>query len=61
MEKFTELKENFLQYLKVIKQSSAHTLRNYELDLKLFQTFGQEFLDGENVLFEHISKRMVRA
>ena len=58
---FMEYQENFLQYLKVVKQASSHTLRNYEMDLGQFQKFGEEFTRKQPLTFKEINKRMMRA
>ena len=60
MEDFTKCKESFLQNLKVVKQASIHTLRNYEVDLVLFKKFGEAFLQKENFSLCEVSKRMIR-
>lgn len=44
--------ENFLQYLKVVRQVSPHTLRNYSLDLGQFREFAG---------IKEVDKRLVRA
>ena len=46
--------EKFLDYLKVVKNASEHTLRNYSLDLMAFQTF----LKGQEI--GTVDKRKVR-
>ncbi len=60
MEDFIKHKENYLQYLKVVKQASQHTLRNYELDLVIFQKFAAEFTKDENVPLKALNKRIMR-
>ena len=47
---FIETAYHFLQHLRVVKQSSAHTIRNYALDLNLFK----EHL--EKTYFGHLTK-----
>lgn len=49
-----EAKEQFLNYLKVIKNYSPHTLRNYALDLECFKNY----LNGAP--FETIDRRTIR-
>lgn len=36
---FLKASDEFLQYLRVVKQASPHTLRNYRIDLHAFHTF----------------------
>ena len=54
-----DLLEDFLRYLKVERQMSPHTLRNYRLDLSQFL----EFLtpEGEEPDLEEVSYRQLRA
>lgn len=47
-------RDKFLEYLRVVKQASEHTLRNYRLDLEAFQEFA-----GETSL-ERVDKRTIR-
>jgi integrase/recombinase XerC len=58
---FSDHRQNFLLHLKVVKQASPHTLRNYELDLGLLESFLKISLDKEEVVLEEISKRLMRA
>lgn len=51
-----EVKESFLQYLRVIKNASEHTLRNYGLDLDIFE----QFLDSQISLLQ-VDKWKIRA
>lgn len=46
----------YLNYLRVVKNASEHTLRNYGLDLQRFK----DFLEGEVVILE-VDKRRIRA
>lgn len=46
--------EKFLEYLKVVKNASEHTLRNYSLDLRSFQTYLKEQAIGG------VDKRKIR-
>lgn len=52
----SKAKEDFLEYLRVIKNGSAHTIRNYRMDLNAFE----DFLGRGNSVLE-VDKRMVRA
>jgi integrase/recombinase XerC len=54
-----DLLEDFLRYLKVERQMSPHTLRNYRLDLSQFL----EFLtpEGEEPVLEEVNYRQLRA
>ena len=63
MRDFKECQESFLQYLKVVKNASPHTIRNYALDLALFREFGVEFAKngGEDFSCLSLSKRYIRA
>lgn len=53
---FNRAVQEFLHYLKVIKNASEHTLRNYNIDLKGFQIF----LENEKVEFEKIDRKAIR-
>ncbi len=61
MEDFIKSKESFLQNLRVVKQASVHTLRNYELDLVLFQKFAEEFSQDPSLGLKQVNKRIMRA
>jgi integrase/recombinase XerC len=61
MKTFRKYKENFLQQLKVVRLYSEHTLRNYELDLTLFEKFSKEFIEVEEIQLIHLNKRVMRA
>src|SRR5579871_2857808 len=39
MPRFEEVAEQFLHYLRVVKNASDHTIRNYRLDLESFRSF----------------------
>ncbi len=54
MEKYSSYLADFLQHLKVVKQASEHTLRNYKLDLVAFFHFLEKQGGGT------IEKRVVR-
>ncbi len=61
-DKFQEGVNNFIEYLKVIKNSSEHTLRNYALDLLAFKKYIDEFVmqKEDKILFSIVDKRCVR-
>ncbi len=61
MEEFTRHKENFLQHLKVVKQASVHTLRNYKLDLEIFHKFAGGLTESQEMQLSHLNKRIMRA
>ena len=49
--------DQFLQYLRVAKNSSEHTIRNYGIDLKAFGTF----LEKEKIAdFQQVDRRVLR-
>lgn len=53
----------FLNYLRVVKHASEHTLRNYALDLEAFKLFFEEEilkLKPEQFSIEEIDKRAIR-
>jgi integrase/recombinase XerC len=52
-----ENQEKFITYLRSVKNASEHTLRNYGLDLSLFEAFIQK----ENLLLTQVDKRTIRA
>lgn len=54
-------KDFFLKYLRVVKNSSPHTLRNYGIDLEQFWQFAKNFLGVEILFVEFIEKRIIRA
>lgn len=49
-----EVKIKFLDYLKVVKNCSEHTIRNYGLDLKAFEDYAQ------GLALDKIDKRCIR-
>ncbi|MBX9923682.1 MAG: tyrosine recombinase XerC [Rhabdochlamydiaceae bacterium] len=61
MKSFTGHIQSFLQHLRVVRQASVHTLRNYQLDLSLLESFGKTFLQKEELLLTDVSKRLTRA
>jgi integrase/recombinase XerC len=54
-----EYLEDFLRYLKVERQMSPHTLRNYRLDLSQFLDFLTP--EGEEPILEEVNYRQLRA
>ena len=59
MVRFAESANQFLHYLEAVKNSSEHTIRNYRLDLELFNSFFEtEILKLFSV--EDVDKRAVR-
>ena len=49
-----EVKHKFLDYLRVVKNASAHTIRNYELDLEAFRLYAKD------ISFPQVDKKIVR-
>lgn len=47
---FIQASYRFLEYLKIVKNASEHTIRNYAIDLNLFKAYleQQEFGDGDS-------------
>ncbi len=60
---FAEATQKYLHLLRVVKDASPHTLRNYALDLAAFKTFFEEEILKSKEPFspERIDKRAVRA
>lgn len=54
----SEISERFLEYLRVIKNSSVHTIRNYGIDLCSFQTFLKQSEIEPQIT--HIDRKIVR-
>lgn len=53
--------QSFLEYLKVVKNASEHTLRNYAIDLDCFKKYlNSEFFKEDKVFLEKIDKKMIR-
>ncbi len=48
--------KNFLEYLKNIRHSSSHTLRNYTIDLVDFEIF----LSKEEIGLQHVDRKVIR-
>jgi integrase/recombinase XerC len=61
---FNTTKNQFLEYLKVVKQASVHTVRNYSIDLVCFQKFLQEDSKQQSPIadcsIEHIDRKIIR-
>lgn len=49
-----ETKIKFLDYLRVVKNASEHTIRNYGLDLKAFESY------SEGIALDKIDKKTIR-
>lgn len=47
--------------MKVVKNSSLHTLRNYGMDLEQFHDFSKDFLSLEVLGLESVEKKLIRA
>ncbi len=61
MASFTEVKNKFLQYLQVVKNSSDHTIRNYSMDLEQLKEFVLSMrVEKEDLLLPAIDKRVLR-
>ena len=60
MEDFRKDVGFFLTHLKVVKNVSVHTLRNYKIDLELFEIFCAEFLKTPLILGD-VDKKLIRA
>ncbi|NGX56677.1 MAG: Tyrosine recombinase XerC [Candidatus Anoxychlamydiales bacterium] len=52
---------NFLNYLKVVKNASDHTTRNYLIDLKYFTQFLKKKFKKENINISSINKWTLRS
>ena len=52
--------EQFINYLKVVKNASIHTLRNYRLDLQGFYDYVQIELSQKEIYVDQIDKRIIR-
>lgn len=54
---FDEAVDRFLEYLKVVKNASVHTVRNYSIDLKCFK----EYINGEKPIdLSTIDRKVIR-
>lgn len=60
MESLRKQLEQFIQYLRVEKNASQHTISNYQADIERFFTFAREQSVGE-VLFEDVTTILIRA
>lgn len=49
-----EVKKKFLDYLRIVRNASDHTIRNYGLDLAVFQAYAKD------ISLAHIDKKIVR-
>lgn len=54
----TLLTEKFLQHLKVIKNASEHTIRNYHIDLKCLQTYLEDV--NPSLALHSIDRKIIR-
>ena len=50
--------DQYLNHLKVVKNASKHTLRNYSIDLRLFSTYIED--QHSSSLIQSIDKRLLR-
>jgi integrase/recombinase XerC len=57
---FSEICAHFLEYLKVVKQASLHTIRNYAIDLRSFQAYLKEVESNENCDLGQIDRKTIR-
>lgn len=59
---FSEAQNLFLEHLRVIKDASPHTLRNYAIDLSAFDLFSQNDRDDKEsrLLIEKIDRKTIR-
>lgn len=55
---FKETKEHFLEYLKIIKDASIHTIRNYSIDLTTLEKFIEE--NHEDIPIQNIDRKTIR-
>ena len=53
-----ELTIRYLDYLRIIKNSSVHTIRNYGIDLRFFETYFKE--EKLEIALEEISRKTIR-
>jgi integrase/recombinase XerC len=60
MESLRKQLEQFIQYLRVEKNASQHTISNYQADIERFFAFAREQSVGE-VLFEDVTTILIRA
>jgi integrase/recombinase XerC len=59
---FATTKEQFLEYLKVVKNASSHTIRNYAIDLSTLQKFltSSEDATAKDYPLEKIDRKTIR-
>lgn len=57
---YRETCELFLEYLKVIKNASPHTVRNYGIDLRSFNSYLEEVESKENCDITLIDRKTIR-
>lgn len=57
---FSKAKVDFLEYLRVIKDASPHTLRNYAIDLTSFEAFMKEKNPETDFSVEGIDRTLIR-
>lgn len=59
---FNEIKDRFLEHLKIVKDASVHTIRNYAIDLSCLQKFLVEskLPNQENYLIDNIERKTIR-
>lgn len=57
----TEATEKFLEYFRVVKNASPHTLRNYFIDLKALHGFLEQESKTKDVLVPEIDRKAIRA
>ncbi len=57
---YSEICLRFLEYLKVIKNASPHTIRNYGIDLRAFNTYLAEVESKENCAISLIDRKTIR-
>ncbi|MBS0627006.1 MAG: tyrosine recombinase XerC [Verrucomicrobia bacterium] len=50
----------FLQFLRVVKNASIHTLRNYRMDLEQFESFANSFFQKEKWTLTSLNKKIFR-
>lgn len=56
MTTFLEAQEQYLNYLKTVKDASVHTLRNYSIDLTAFEAFFEQ----KPLILMTIDRKMIR-
>ncbi|MES2199670.1 MAG: site-specific integrase, partial [Chlamydiota bacterium] len=61
VQEFSHKKEMFLQVLRVVKNYSIHTLRNYRMDLEQFQIFVDSFFQEAPWTLASLHKKVFRA